>query len=97
MNEQTAFRDVFATETLAGLYFDQGAYREAAEIYKKLLAKNPSDLKSKIRLERALSRMEHDSVLSKPSIKTSHDNRTRAWRISYLEAWLDQIQSERRP
>jgi len=92
LSARAGLQDVFATATLAGLYFDQGAYREAAEIYKKLLIKDPSDLENKMRLEQALSAMQGEPV----SAKAYRHDRARAWRISYLKTWLDRIQMERR-
>ncbi len=96
MSGQAAFQDVFSTATLASLYFDQGAYREAAEIYKKLLLKNPSDLESKMRLGQALSHMQGKPAMSKTPVETGRQDSARAWRISYLQAWLERIQTARR-
>jgi len=87
--------DVFVTATLAGLYFDQGSYREAAEIYEKLLTKNPSDLESKVRLEEALLSMKKGGLKLQSSAKSGHQDSSRAWQSSYLQAWLDNIQMDR--
>lgn len=98
MSGQAPVQDVFATATLAGLYFDQGAYREAAEIYKKLLLKNPSDIGIQIRLEHALSQVPGETSSRKQStgINTDTISDARKWKIERLQAWLNHIQMEGR-
>ncbi len=98
MSGQTPVQDVFATATLAGLYFDQGAYREAAEIYRKLLLKNPSDIGMQLRLEHALSQIQGKTGTPKHSmgIGTETVRDARKWKIARLQAWLNHIQMEGR-
>ena len=95
MIEQSASPEIFATATLAGLYLDQGAYPEAAEIYKKLLLKSPSDLEIKRQLEQALSRMSGHPERSISRTGEGDDTALKAWKLSYLQAWLNRIQMER--
>jgi hypothetical protein len=56
-----AERGVFDTETLAGIYVNQGFFGRAADIYRRLIAQRPDDGGLRDRLERVLAREREQS------------------------------------
>ncbi|MFQ5596902.1 MAG: tetratricopeptide repeat protein [Nitrospiria bacterium] len=83
--------DTIATPTLAGLYMGQGAYQEAADIYRILLAKRPTDFESRAGLKLALAKLRGQSK----SVDGLGASRKNHQKISRLRSWLNAIQREK--
>lgn len=63
---EAAGRGVFDTETLAGIYVNQGFYGRAAEIYQRLLAQRPDDGELRGKLEDVLALERGEAGLEEP-------------------------------
>ena len=76
--------------TLASLYMSQGHYKEAAEVYEKLLARDSSDEESRQGLEKALQHLAPGREAEASSGASSpEDSKTKKTRR--LQSWLDSI------
>lgn len=75
--------------TLASLYMSQGHYQEAAEVYQKLLALDPSDEESRQGLEKALQHLAPGNALEPSNPDDSKSKKTRR-----LQSWLDSIRKK---
>jgi len=84
------------TQTLASIYMSQGCYQEAADIYTKLLARDPDDIESRNGLKVALSGLSEPIEKPRPVLASSEPIRLEA-EIARLEGWLHVIQVEKRP
>jgi tetratricopeptide (TPR) repeat protein len=82
--------DRIITKTLAEIYFQQGHFQEAYEIYKALSEKDPSDLEIQKRLDELSKR----SGLSPSSIQKPP--RSTEEKIHFLERWLANVQERKR-
>ncbi len=78
------------TQTLATLYLSQGHYKEAVDVYEKLLMNDPSDLTFQKGLGEVL---QHLRGKDKPMTGTTVSSVEK--RIRRLQLWLDAIQKER--
>jgi len=78
-----------ATKTLAEIYFQQGHFQEAYEIYKALAEKNPYDREIKNRLQELTDKLRPSTPLTYPL------PRSKAEKIRLLERWLTHIRKRR--
>ena len=78
------------TQTLATLYLSQGHYKEAVDVYEKLLMKDPSNRTFRQGLDEAL---QHIRGKDKPEKGTGLSSVAK--RIRRLQLWLDAIQKKR--
>lgn len=85
--------DEVTSPTLASLYMSQGHYKEAIEVYEKLLMKDPSDEESRRGLEKALLKVppQRDSAEEVAHLEPSDEKRKKMQR---LQAWLDTIRKK---
>jgi len=83
---------LFST-TLASLYMSQGHYKEAAEVYEKLLERDASDEECRQGLEKAL---QHLAPLSNAEVSTgaSHPEDSKQKKLRRLQSWLDSIRKK---
>lgn len=83
--------DSLLSTTLASLYMSQGHYQEAADVYQKLLARDPSDEESRQGLEKALqSLMQKQGV----SVESSGPDDPKKKKAQRLQSWLDSIRKK---
>ncbi len=84
-----------ATTTLASLYMDQGYFQEAVDVYRKILARNPSDDESLKGLESALKKLTGPAA-SQPPPSGSENSRGRQsqGKTQRLQSWLDSIRKD---
>jgi tetratricopeptide (TPR) repeat protein len=80
--------------TLASLYMSQGHYQEAADIYQKLLARDPSDEESRLGLERALQSLASKQGGKGASQESSGPDDLKHKKIQRLQSWLDSIRKK---
>lgn len=84
--------DPIVTLTLAKLYMDQGLYRESAEVFQKLMKKNPSNQSFKQGYASARAQLQGGlrsfNVSGSVSIKEK--------KIAQLQSWLDSVQRGRK-
>lgn len=85
-------REELATPTLASLYLDQGHFKEAVEVYRKILARDPSNRESLKGLEYALQKLNGPPV---PHAGSSGSENNRSGqpqgKTQRLQSWLDSI------
>lgn len=79
--------------TLASLYMSQGHYKEAAEMYEKLLERDPSDEESRQGLEKALRRLAPENKAESAS-NTSNPDDSKNKKTRRLQSWLDSIRKK---
>lgn len=82
---EPGLEEKLATGTLAALYMDQGHFQEAAEVYKKILERDPSDQESLKGLESALQK------LTGPAVLENGRGRQASGKTQRLQSWLDSI------
>jgi hypothetical protein len=82
--------DEIATKTLAEIYFKQGDFRKAYEIYKILAARDPSD----IEIQKRLNQLDQELNLSRPSGQSLP--RSKEEKIRFLERWLAHIEERKK-
>lgn len=80
------------TGTLAETYIDQGKLEEAAEIYEKLLEKDPQDKAFEKRLEEIRSMISH-SLKDESGIEVSMDSKKERV-INVLDTWLNSLRED---
>lgn len=80
-----------ATPTLAEIYFEQGQVREAAEVYEKVLARDPQDAESRCRHE-ALKTMLAEQAAADARKPAAAAGGREARMIRILESWLAGLQ-----
>jgi tetratricopeptide (TPR) repeat protein len=85
-----------ATTTLASLYMDQGHFREAAEIYQKILARDPSNKESLKGLEYALHKLNGPPALHPGSFGLENNRGGQSQgKTQRLQSWLDSIRKDK--
>ena len=82
------------TKTLAEIYFNQGHYQKAYEIYKALFEKSPDDVDIQKRLNE-LNEMLNPAPIAEPSPVHSIDPSAQK-KIQILEKWLSNIEERRK-
>jgi tetratricopeptide (TPR) repeat protein len=80
-----------ATTTLASLYISQGHFREAVEVYRKILARDPSDKESLRGLEYALQKL--TGPIAAPAPENSWGSQPKGKK--QLQSWLDSIRKDK--
>jgi tetratricopeptide (TPR) repeat protein len=83
-----------ATSSLASLYMTQGHFNEAVEVYRKILAQDPSDIESLKGLESALHKL---AGVQSSTVSGSEKNRgpRSEGGTQRLESWLDSIRKDK--
>ena len=85
--------DPLLSTTLASLYMSQGHYKEAANIYEKLLARDASDEESRQGLEKALQNLVPERKAEASSEVSNPDN-SKKKKLHRLQSWLDSIRKK---
>ncbi|WDT75473.1 MAG: tetratricopeptide repeat protein [Candidatus Manganitrophus sp.] len=80
--------------TLASLYMSQGHYQQAADVYQKLLARDPSDEESKQGLEKALQSLLLKQGGGGASQESSGADDPKKKKAQRLQSWLDSIRKK---
>lgn len=80
--------------TLASLYMSQGHYQQAADVYQKLMARDPSDEESKQGLEKALQSLLLKQGGSGASQESSGADDPKKKKAQRLQTWLDSIRKK---
>jgi len=86
--------DPLLSTTLASLYMSQGHYQEAANVYQKLLARDPSDEESRQGLEKALHFLTSKQGTEKASQDDSGLDDSKKKKAQRLQSWLDSIRKK---
>lgn len=84
---------LFST-TLASLYMSQGHYQEAAEVYQKLLAQDPSDEESRQGLEIVLRHLAPGQGAEAAFQEGSGPEDSKKKKVQRLQSWLDSIRKK---
>lgn len=84
-----------ATTTLASLYMDQGHFKEAAEVYRKILARDPSNKECLRGLEYVLQKLNgpHGPLSGPVDSETNGGGRPQG-KTQRLQSWLDSIRKD---
>lgn len=82
--------DRMITKTMAELYFRQGHFQEAYEIYKALAEKDPSDPEIEKRLKELKNKLESLPPPNLTALLSVED------RIRNLEKWLGNLRKRRK-
>lgn len=80
--------------TLASLYMSQGHYQQAADVYQKLLARDPSDEESRQGLEKALQSLLLKQGGGGASQESSGADDPKKKKAQRLQSWLDSIRKK---
>ncbi|MCG3117532.1 MAG: tetratricopeptide repeat protein [Candidatus Manganitrophus sp. SA1] len=80
--------------TLASLYMSQGHYQQAADVYQKLMARDPSDEESKQGLEKALQSLLLKQGGGGASQESSGADDPKKKKAQRLQSWLDSIRKK---
>ncbi len=81
--------DRLTTKTLAEIYFQQGHFQEAYEIYKTLAEKAPFDAEIEKKLDELREKLKNPSSSGISSPLSSEE------KIQHLERWLANIRKRR--
>jgi tetratricopeptide (TPR) repeat protein len=84
-----------ATPTLAEIYFKQGQLQEAIRTYEKVVARNPHDERSMLRLN-GLKGAAQGPAATKEGVAGPSPKETNQRMISVLEGWLTRIRELKR-
>ncbi|MBI3805862.1 MAG: tetratricopeptide repeat protein [Nitrospirae bacterium] len=101
LSRESRENDEVISPTLASLYMSQGHYKEAVELYEKLLVGDPSDEESRLGLEKALQHLsppryeaeELPAAHSKPA-KPAEPGDEKRRKTQRLQAWLETIRKK---
>lgn len=80
--------------TLASLYMSQGHYQQAADVYQKLMARDPSDEESRQGLEKALQSLLLKQGVGGASQESSGADDPKKKKAQRLQSWLDSIRKK---
>lgn len=80
--------------TLASLYMSQGHYQQAADVYQKLMARDPSDEESRQGLEKALQSLLLKQGGGGASQESSGADDPKKKKAQRLQSWLDSIRKK---
>ncbi|MCG3110339.1 MAG: tetratricopeptide repeat protein [Candidatus Manganitrophus sp. SB1] len=80
--------------TLASLYMSQGHYQQAADVYEKLMARDPSDEESRQGLEKALQSLLLKQGGGGASQESSGADDPKKKKAQRLQSWLDSIRKK---
>lgn len=83
--------------TLASLYMSQGHYQEAADVYQKLLARDPSDEESREGFVKALQSLAPKQGGEGFSEESSGSDNPKKKKTQRLQSWLDSIRKKNEP
>lgn len=85
--------DSLLSTTLASLYMSQRHYQEAADVYQKLLARDPSDEESRQGLEKALRSLAPKQETGSSQESSGSDDPKKK-KTQRLQSWLDSIRKK---
>lgn len=80
--------------TLASLYMSQGHYQQAADVYQKLMARDPADEESRQGLEKALQSLLLKQGGGGASQESSGADDPKKKKAQRLQSWLDSIRKK---
>jgi tetratricopeptide (TPR) repeat protein len=89
--------DPLLSPTLASLYMSQGHYQKAADVYQKLLARDPSDEESRQGLNKALQALAPKQGEEAVSQESSGPDDPKKKKAQRLQSWLDSIRKKNEP
>lgn len=97
-SEAKASEEELLSTTLASLYVSQGHYEKAIEVYKKLLARDPSDEESLQGLEKTTQKWvaSKEGASSSTAGADSEKGRSTGGKTQRLQSWLDSIREDER-
>lgn len=93
-SSDTKNEDSLLSTTLASLYMSQGHHQAAADVYQKLLARDPSDDESRQGLEKALHFLTSKQGAEKASQESSEPEDSKKKKAQRLQSWLDSIRKK---
>lgn len=93
-DENDKKKESLLSTTLASLYMSQGHYQQAADVYQKLLARDPSDEESRQGLEKALQSLLLKQGGGGASQEGSAADDPKKKKAQRLQSWLDSIRKK---